>query len=361
MGSPPLRVSHRRVPALALVGALALAGFAMAPAQAQSRDQLVDEIATLEGADAELEARVLELERDISEHRRQLAAIRDQLAEANAALEAAEAAVDRARSRLEAQADLVERRVVSAYIDPLGSSGPDLADPDDLNAADERAVLVGRVAAFDRVVLGERARAEARLERRRAAAQRRRRASRDRAREVATATENLARERAERLAAQRALRTRIDRYRAEVAALDAAGSTVERIINDRSGAGGPAFSGLRWPIRGTLTSEFGPRWGRIHQGIDIAAPSGTPIRAGAPGRVIHRGPLGGYGNTVIIDHGHGWATLYGHQSRTAVDENQFVDRSTIIGLVGSTGNSTGPHLHLELRREGLPVDPLDHL
>jgi murein DD-endopeptidase MepM/ murein hydrolase activator NlpD len=330
-------------------------------AQARSRDQLVDEIATLEGADADLEKRVRGLDRDIAERRRELAAIRERLAEAVAAAEAAERAVDRARDLLEAQADLVERRVVSAYIDPLGSGGPDVADPDDPNAAEEHAVLLGRVAAVDRVVLAERARAEARLERRRTAAERRRRASQERAREVAAATEKLARERAEGLEAQRDLRTRIDRFRAEVAALDAAGSTVERIISDRSGAGGPAFSGLAWPVRGTVTSEFGPRWGRIHQGIDIATASGTGIRAGAPGRVIYRGALGGYGNTVIIDHGHGWATLYGHQSRIAVRENEFVDRSTVIGFVGSTGNSTGPHLHLELRREGLPVDPRHHL
>jgi murein DD-endopeptidase MepM/ murein hydrolase activator NlpD len=111
------------------------------------------------------------------------------------------------------------------------------------------------------------------------------------------------------------------------------------------------------PTSGSLTSRFGQRWGRLHAGIDVAAPTGTPIRACWPGRVVVAGWQGGYGNTVVIDHGGGRATLYAHQSSIAVSVGQVVDAGAVIGAVGSTGNSTGPHLHFEVRINGNPVDP----
>ncbi len=128
-----------------------------------------------------------------------------------------------------------------------------------------------------------------------------------------------------------------------------------------TGGGSPSASGLIWPVLGPVTSPFGVRWGRMHEGIDIAAPVGTAIRAAAGGTVIHAGWLGGYGNLVIIDHGNGIATAYGHQSSVAVGSGQAVAQGQTIGYVGSTGHSTGPHLHFEVRVNGAPVDPLGYL
>ena len=128
-----------------------------------------------------------------------------------------------------------------------------------------------------------------------------------------------------------------------------------------TGGGSPSASGLIWPVLGPVTSPFGVRWGRMHEGIDIAAPTGTAIRAAAGGTVIHAGWLGGYGNLVIIDHGNGIATAYGHQSSVAVGSGQAVAQGQTIGYVGSTGHSTGPHLHFEVRVNGAPVDPLGYL
>jgi len=118
---------------------------------------------------------------------------------------------------------------------------------------------------------------------------------------------------------------------------------------------------LGWPVSAPITSPFGWRWGRMHEGIDLGAAYGTPIAAAAAGDVIYAGWEGGYGNLGVIDHGGGLATAYGHQSRIAVSVGQQVDQGQIIGYVGSTGHSTGPHLHFEVRVNGQPVDPLGYL
>ncbi len=128
-----------------------------------------------------------------------------------------------------------------------------------------------------------------------------------------------------------------------------------------SGGGTPSASGFIWPVSGPITSGYGPRWGRMHEGIDISAPGGTPIRAAAGGRVIVAGWMGGYGNLVVIDHGGGLATAYAHQSAIYVGVGQQVAQGHVIGAVGSTGHSTGNHLHFEVRVNGSAVNPLNYL
>lgn len=123
------------------------------------------------------------------------------------------------------------------------------------------------------------------------------------------------------------------------------------------------FQGYIWPARGVLTSKFGPRWGRMHYGIDIAGPVGTPIVAAAAGTVIFAGwNAGGYGNLVKIWHDNGSVTYYAHNSRILVRENQRVEQGQLIAEMGSTGFSTGPHVHFEIRkRDRGPVNPLAFL
>ncbi len=123
----------------------------------------------------------------------------------------------------------------------------------------------------------------------------------------------------------------------------------------------PSAAGFIWPVNGPVTSGFGMRWGRMHEGIDIAAGSGTPIRAAAAGRVVYAGWMSGYGNLVAIDHGGGVSTAYGHQSSIAVGNGQIVSQGQTIGDVGCTGHCFGPHLHFEVRINGSPVDPLGYL
>ncbi|MDI3280663.1 MAG: peptidoglycan DD-metalloendopeptidase family protein [Bacillota bacterium] len=122
-----------------------------------------------------------------------------------------------------------------------------------------------------------------------------------------------------------------------------------------------------WPVRGRVTSEFGWRVHPIfktrlfHEGLDLAVPMGTPVKAAAPGQVILSGWAGGYGKTVIIDHGGGVSTLYGHNSRLKVAVGDQVAAGEVIAEAGSTGFSTGPHVHFEVRVNGVPVDPRDWL
>ncbi len=123
----------------------------------------------------------------------------------------------------------------------------------------------------------------------------------------------------------------------------------------------PSSAGFIWPVNGPVTSPFGMRWGRMHEGIDIGAGSGTPIHAAASGRVIYSGWMEGYGNLVVIDHGNGLSTAYGHQSSIAAGNGQVVSQGQTIGYVGCTGHCYGPHLHFEVRVNGHPVDPLGYL
>ena len=123
----------------------------------------------------------------------------------------------------------------------------------------------------------------------------------------------------------------------------------------------PSASGLIWPVSGPVVSPFGYRWGRLHAGIDIAVPYGTPIHAAAAGTVVLAGWVSGYGNYTCIDHGGGMATCYAHQSSFAVSQGASVAQGQVIGYVGCTGHCFGPHLHFEVRINGTPVDPLGYL
>ncbi|HEY8726458.1 MAG TPA: peptidoglycan DD-metalloendopeptidase family protein [Gaiellaceae bacterium] len=150
---------------------------------------------------------------------------------------------------------------------------------------------------------------------------------------------------------------------AEANALAAQDANIRGQLAAAQGAGDttPSSSGLIWPVSGPVTSPFGYRWGRLHAGIDIGVPYGTPIHAAASGTVVLAGWNGGYGNYTCIDHGGGMATCYAHQSSYAVSSGAQVSQGQVIGYVGNTGHSFGAHLHFEVRINGTPVDPLGYL
>jgi murein DD-endopeptidase MepM/ murein hydrolase activator NlpD len=118
---------------------------------------------------------------------------------------------------------------------------------------------------------------------------------------------------------------------------------------------------LAWPVHGLLVSRFGNRGREHHDGIDIAAPEGSPVSAAAPGVVIFSGEQRGYGNLAVIDHGRGEATVYAHCERILVAQGQSVSRGQVIARVGRTGRATGPHLHFEVRQHAQPQNPLEYL
>jgi murein DD-endopeptidase MepM/ murein hydrolase activator NlpD len=126
--------------------------------------------------------------------------------------------------------------------------------------------------------------------------------------------------------------------------------------------GAPSASGFIWPLNGAVTSPFGYRWGRMHEGIDIDGYTGQPIVASKSGRVISAGDAGdGYGTKVVIDHGGGYTTLYGHMSSLGTSSGASVSQGQVVGYVGCTGSCTGDHLHFEVRVNGAPQDPLAYL
>jgi murein DD-endopeptidase MepM/ murein hydrolase activator NlpD len=124
----------------------------------------------------------------------------------------------------------------------------------------------------------------------------------------------------------------------------------------------PGAGELSWPVQGPVVSPFGLRWGRLHAGIDIAVPAGTPILAAATGRVTTRGQVAGYGLLTCLEHTPPHSTCYAHQSRLGpTPAGGILARGALVGYVGCTGHCFGPHLHFEVRVAGRPVDPLTYL
>jgi len=322
------------------------------------------ELDVLAASNAELEAALNDL----------TAAARTAAARSSAAHQAADvAAAELATARqvlASKQAEISElrgevvARAVAAYVHPGNDVLSEFGDIRDVNDFERRRVMLKQVSAHDADVMDQLkaaeedlvvAQVEAEALSEKALA---RRAEADAAAiEAESARVTAARRQAE-------VDQRIAEFRAEVDALAKAESALVALIAKKEAEaynGRVSATGLIWPVRGRVTSEYGPRWGRMHQGIDIGAPSGTPIWAAKAGTVIHAEWMGGYGNVVLIDHGEGFTTVYAHQSSIAVAEGQAVSRGEVIGYVGSTGRSTGPHLHFETRFGGKAQNPRNSL
>ena len=154
-----------------------------------------------------------------------------------------------------------------------------------------------------------------------------------------------------------ALEREQERIQAELAAAQAAESTASipaAPIQEGSG-------GLIWPVNGPITSGFGYRWGRMHEGVDIAVPAGTPVMAAASGSVVTASPSGGYGNYMCIQHAGSLSTCYAHLSSFAASAGSSVGQGEVIGSSGCTGSCFGDHLHFEVRVNGSAVDPMGYL
>lgn len=168
--------------------------------------------------------------------------------------------------------------------------------------------------------------------------------------------------------------SRIARWAADLTAYAAEDANIQSVIAGSTPApiavaepSVPSALGYQWPINGRVTSPFGyrthPVFGsrKLHSGLDVSAPRGTPIAATSGGTVIYTGYRGGYGNTVIVDHGGGFTSLYAHMSEIGISNGAAVDRGDILGRVGATGTATGNHLHFEIRLNGKAVNPAPYL
>jgi murein DD-endopeptidase MepM/ murein hydrolase activator NlpD len=317
---------------------------------------------------------VSSLEAELVSAQARLAALTEQLERQTRRLERLQAEHAKAVSILEA-------RVRAAYIDEPPDLLAFLVSASSFDEVIDSVELVSRIGAQDRRIATqvEVAKMRAAAERRATAETKRLQAATvsvigARTDEARVARDQLAGDR-DRLATVRSIKqsalagTREDReeYIREVEALAAESAALAARIQEAqrsagsTGGGQPSAARLVWPCDGVVVSGFGMRWGRLHEGIDIGCAYGTPNRAAAAGTVIHSGWLGGYGNLVVVDHGNGLSTAYAHASALLVGVGQTVSQGETVSLVGSTGNSSGPHLHFEVRVDGVAVDPLFYL
>jgi murein DD-endopeptidase MepM/ murein hydrolase activator NlpD len=315
---------------------------------------------------------ITQLEGEVATLRNREAAVEAELAETQAELDAAVAQLERLRDRLKRSERILSKRLVEIYKSDqpdaltvlLDSDGfDDLVNRYDYLARiqDQDAIVVGRVrdlrnqthSIVDRVRAARDALAakEAELERTRVQLEERQ-AQLDAIRD-------------EKAAALASVKDDVHALEGDISGLeDKIQQQLQAAQSSTPLPAGPIVQGsgqLIWPVNGTLTSPFGYRWGRLHAGIDIAVPEGTPIRAADSGRVALAQYYGGYGNYTCIDHGGGLSTCYGHQSGFAVSSGDSVTQGDVIGYSGNTGSSTGPHLHFEVRVNGTPVDPMGYL
>jgi murein DD-endopeptidase MepM/ murein hydrolase activator NlpD len=338
--------------------------------------QLSDVTAALRDAQARVDgqqARVVALEASLQLARSRVAQAGQLLHEKTTFLQFTERLDGKARRRLEQRIRLIYMRGRPDLLSVLLSARSFSQALDDVE-------FIKRVARQDQRIAGEAQRAHATAEKARADAVLAKAVALARQADVAqrTAEATTARDRlvasrdvvaaAQRVKAQALASAREDRrsYLEEVDALEAQSAALaERIRAAQAASGYQPSDGtpgrLQWPVSGPVTSGFGMRWGRMHEGIDIAVPSGTPVHAAADGRIVYAGWMSGYGNLVVVDHGDGLATAYGHNTSVAVWVGQDVTAGQEIAISGSTGHSTGPHVHFEVRLNGAPVDPLGYL
>ena len=328
------------------------------------------ELNGLKSSDAQLEKAVAALAAQVKTESARLASAKQAVAAAEAAVRATEAKIAATEAEMARLDNAVVTRAVNAYINPQATTLAEFADAKDLGEASRRAAVLRQVANNDRDVLDQlrAAREDLGIEKEKAASQRA--VAAKRRDDVSTRFNALNANLSEKARLEKALDARIKAIQAEAASLAQEEGRIAQILADRARAGrasrdsGPTSvsgAGLIWPVRGTVTSEYGYRWGRLHAGIDIGAPAGTPIRAAKAGEVISAGYMGGYGNCVIIDHGGGFTTLYAHMTRFATSDGASVSQGQVIGYVGSTGSSTGNHLHFETRVNGNPQNPRRYL
>jgi murein DD-endopeptidase MepM/ murein hydrolase activator NlpD len=316
-------------------------------------DQLAGEVAVLRNREAIVQA---ELDRVKAQLRRE----KDRL--------------ERLRSELRRSLNVLRRRLVAIY----RSDQPDvltvMLESDGFDDLIERYEYLRRIEEQDANVVGR--------------VRGLRNASRETVARIEAARDEIAAKKAELKRTRMQLEAReaeLDAVRDQkAAALDEVHSDIERLEGDISDIQGQiqaqiqaasststdplpagpiqgASGGWIWPVNGTLSSPFGWRWGRMHEGIDIAVPAGTPIRAAQGGRVILAAPTSGYGNYTCIDHGGGLSSCYAHQSSYATSVGASVGQGDVIGYVGCTGSCFGDHLHFEIRVNGGAVDPLGYL
>ena len=332
--------------------------------------QFSNRIEVLQGEISATERRLERAQASLDRQQAELEAVRDKLEEARDRLE-----------RLRRELDTARRVLAARLVEIYKADSPDaltvVLESDGFGDLLERAEFLERISEQDRNItdrvrdLRDQAHDQAvqlaELEEQEQLAAERILAERDQIasaqNQLVSSRDELATVRADRRGALSQVRAGRAELEGDLRALEAEQARVLAALQGAP-APGPVRQGsgqLVWPVNGPVVSPFGMRWGRLHAGVDIAVPSGTPVRAAKSGRVLIAGWVGGYGNYTCIGHGGGLSTCYGHQSSIGVSVGQSVSQGQVIGSSGCTGHCFGPHVHFETRINGVPVNPMGYL
>ena len=339
----------------------------------QKRARLASQLNHLRASDAQLTSAVRVLDGQVAAQQAGADAARQAVQAALAAVAESEAKIGATETEKTVLHTAVVKRAVSVYVRPKDNAFVGVVGAKNLGDVSRRSSLLAQVTNRDRDVLDRLRALREDLEDEKVKAANARDVAAQRRQVVLARLSELQRARKEKQRLSAALEGRIREYQAEADEVSKQESGLTALIRSKEQArasrsavdpgldGRISGAGLVWPLRGSVTSGFGQRWGRLHAGIDIGAGTGTPIRAAKGGEVIFAGSMSGYGNCVIVDHGGGLTTLYAHQSRLGTNDGASVGQGEVIGYVGSTGHSTGPHLHFETRVSGSPQNPMRYL
>ena len=302
---------------------------------------------------------------------------KNELLEVRNRLESARDRLEKLRSELETARKVLAARLVEIYKADSPDALTVILEADGFGDLLERAEFLDRISDQDREITDEvrglrdtakdQAVELADLEQREQLAAERILRERDQIAAVedqlVSSRNQLASARSDRRGALASVRSRRQDLEGDLAALEAEQARVASALQGAP-APGPVRQGsgqLIWPVNGTVVSGFGMRWGRLHAGLDIAVPAGTPIRAADSGRVALAGWVGGYGNYTCIQHNASLSSCYAHQSSIGTSVGASVSQGQVIGSVGCTGHCFGDHVHFETRVNGSPVDPMGYL
>ncbi|MGH2963324.1 MAG: murein hydrolase activator EnvC family protein [Solirubrobacterales bacterium] len=381
--SQPVSTDRRRTPvlivAVLLAAAISLAIGTAAPAQdpqseLDAKESELDQAQSKRGVlSTEIErysSEISQLEGEVAALRNREALVQEELDQKQAELDTEREHLEVLRARLKRSVDLLEERLVAIY----KSDTPDVVtvvlESDGFTDLVERYEYLNRIEEQDSDIINR----VRDLRNATKNAVQRIRAARD---EIAAKKRELTRTRVSLEAREAELESARASRQDTLSEIDAGIKRLEGDIGDLESEiqqqlqasatptlpAGPVRGGsgeMIWPVNGTVSSPFGMRWGRLHAGIDISAPSGTPIRAAQSGSIALAAPTGGYGNYTCVDHGGGLSTCYAHQSSFAKTSGS-VSQGEVIGYVGCTGSCFGDHLHFEVRVNGQPTDPLGYL
>ena len=330
------------------------------------RAELQHDLDIMEAESDELQARAAELNDQIREKREVVSKLNDQVAAITSRVRSIQARIDATQAEIDEIEGLATAQAVALYKSGSGEALEALLNSDSLVEIDNKIELMGVAAQENTTTLIRYGRLRITIEAQHRELFAEQQVLEDTRDEQADILASLDKDHDELRVTLAELERRIDKKHAHEEILAKQEAELEQdILAAQVGravaARGVSRQGFIWPLNGNITSYYGPRWGRMHTGIDIDGTSGQPVVASKAGRVIVASGYGGYGNAVVIDHGGGVATLYAHLSGFNVSEGDSVSQGAVVGYVGCTGSCTGDHLHFEVRINGSPVDPLDFL